>query len=65
MAKNPATMLRETLRMVLLHYVHEWDLNQEETIGALEITKLEVWNEWPEMKQGTFEGSIEEEDDDD
>lgn len=63
MAKNPATMLRETLRKVVLHYVQEWALDQEETVGALEITKLEVWNEWPDIRAGTFDGIVDDEDD--
>jgi len=49
MAKPAARMLRETIRKAVIHTVIEWDLNQEEAVGALELVKLDLWNEWDDI----------------
>lgn len=49
MAKHASRMLRETIRKAVIHTVVEWDLTQEEAVGALELVKLDLWNEWDDI----------------
>jgi hypothetical protein len=49
MAVTPAQKLTQTVLKIARYMRTEWEMSQEETVGAVHVAVLELWNE-PEIE---------------
>lgn len=67
MAVTPAQKLTQTVLKIARYMRTEWEMSQEETVGAVHVAVLELWNE-PEIEMddpGPLDGMDDEEGSDD
>lgn len=65
MAVTPAQKLTQTVLKIARYMKTEWEMSPEETVGAVHVAVLELWNE-PEIEledPGNL-GGLDDDDDD-